>query len=164
MNITAKHTCSTCKVDKDVSSFSKNKSRANGLHNQCKDCNKTQYLKNAESRKQTMREYDKANASVRNLKAKTYQQDGRARWWDIKKKYDITKEQYEMMLTKQNHQCYICGVKHTDKHRKRLFIDHNHENGKIRGLLCQSCNTGLGHFRDNPILLEQAINYLKDTL
>ena len=67
-----KHTCSTCKIDKSFDSFSKNKSRANGLHSQCKDCNKTQYLKNAESRKNTMRKYDKDNTAARNLKAKEY--------------------------------------------------------------------------------------------
>lgn len=159
-----KQNCSTCKVLKDTDCFSKNKSRANGLHTQCKECNKAQYLKNAEGRKETMRNYNKENASLRNSRAKEYQKDGRARWWDIKKKYGISKEQYEQLLQKQNNKCSICGVEHIDSHRKRLFIDHNHETGKIRGLLCQPCNTGLGHFKDNPVLLKKAVQYLKDTL
>lgn len=51
-------------------------------------------------------------------------------------------------------ECVICGSKET------LVVDHDHKNGKIRGMLCNHCNRGLGHFRDDPMLLEFAAQYL----
>ena len=58
---------------------------------------------------------------------------------------------------KQNHACAICGRVMKDK----LFLDHCHKSGKLRGLLCCTCNSGLGMFKDNPELLDNAIRYLK---
>lgn len=52
--------------------------------------------------------------------------------------------------------CMICGK------AEKLVVDHDHETGKVRGLLCNHCNRGLGHFRDNTQFLEDAIKYLKD--
>lgn len=65
------------------------------------------------------------------------------------------------MLAAQGGTCAICG-KECDIHRN-LAVDHDHESGKVRGLLCQNCNVGLGHFKDNPALLQQAIDYLRRT-
>ena len=63
------------------------------------------------------------------------------------------------MFEKQEGKCAICG----SKDEKHLCVDHSHENGKIRKLLCENCNKGLGYFRDNPLVLENAINYLIET-
>ena len=52
------------------------------------------------------------------------------------------------------HECVICGSK------EKLVVDHDHKTGKIRGMLCNHCNRGLGHFRDDPTLLEFASQYL----
>ena len=51
-------------------------------------------------------------------------------------------------------QCVICGVEDV------LVVDHDHVTGKVRGMLCNHCNRGLGHFRDDPMLLEFAAQYL----
>jgi hypothetical protein len=51
-------------------------------------------------------------------------------------------------------QCVICGS------QEKLVVDHSHKTGNIRGLLCNHCNRGLGHFRDDPMLLEFAAQYL----
>lgn len=55
----------------------------------------------------------------------------------------------------------LCAICHSAP-RSRLHIDHNHKTGKYRGLLCDNCNLGLGHFKDSPALLSKAINYLKE--
>lgn len=53
--------------------------------------------------------------------------------------------------------CMIC------KSEEKLVVDHNHQNNLVRGLLCNHCNRGLGHFRDNPTLLNKAIQYLNNS-
>ena len=74
-------------------------------------------------------------------------------------RYNITIADYEKLLEKQNNCCAICYSK-TGSANKRLAVDHNHQTGIIRGLLCDECNTGLGKFKDNPSLLTNAIAYL----
>lgn len=69
------------------------------------------------------------------------------------------------MLVKQQNRCFICDMKFTKVERgKRMFnipyVDHCHTTGKVRGILCGNCNTGLGHFKDSPMLLQRAIEYL----
>ena len=79
----------------------------------------------------------------------------------LENKYGITLDDYDKILTNQNNACAICGTT-TDKSPKPLFVDHCHTSGKIRGLLCQYCNTGLGHFKDNRINLLKAVDYLSN--
>jgi len=64
------------------------------------------------------------------------------------------------MLKSQNGNCAICGIDQPSNGR-RLAVDHDHETGKVRALLCGNCNTGMGSFMDNPKLLQKAINYLE---
>ena len=73
--------------------------------------------------------------------------------------YNISLEEYNQMLEDQNEKCIICNKTNNDG--KRLSIDHDHKSGEIRGLLCNHCNIGLGHFKDDINLLERAIEYLK---
>jgi len=83
------------------------------------------------------------------------------------KTYGLTLEQYEAMVEYQDHKCKICGIPETENsldkngNPKRLSIDHDHETGQIRGLLCNPCNTALGSFRDNVESLQRAILYLE---
>ena len=73
------------------------------------------------------------------------------------KRYGITLEEYDKLLTAQEYKCAIC-----DMFLKNIIVhlDHNHQTGEIRGLLCQKCNFGLGNFQDNSSLLQKAIKYL----
>ena len=60
--------------------------------------------------------------------------------------------------------CEICGKALADagpQHKRSLCIDHHHEGGHFRGALCSKCNTGLGYFDDDPVLLEKAIQYIQ---
>lgn len=79
----------------------------------------------------------------------------------LKSDYGLTLEEYELILASQGGVCAICG---TDKIRgfgKRLAIDHCHDTGKVRGILCGNCNRGVGHFANDPALLEAAAVYLR---
>lgn len=68
--------------------------------------------------------------------------------------YGCTKEQYNELLMWQDGKCAICRSKMT------LSIDHDHKTGKIRGLLCRNCNSGLGFFGESIETLQNAINYV----
>lgn len=71
------------------------------------------------------------------------------------RKYGITLAHYSQMLKTQNGCCLIC--KDGDK---KLFVDHSHVTKEVRGLLCHQCNAGIGMFRENPIILQNAIKYI----
>jgi hypothetical protein len=84
----------------------------------------------------------------------------------IKSVYGITLADYDKMLASQNGVCAICKQPETRKNKYtgvcRLHIDHDHETGKVRGLLCHSYNFALGAFDDDIRLLEEAVVYLKE--
>ena len=61
----------------------------------------------------------------------------------------------------QEYRCAICAFHQDDAPRKKLLLDHDHETGALRALLCHHCNVGLGHFKDSPALLEAAIRFLR---
>ena len=79
----------------------------------------------------------------------------------LKKAYGITLDEFCALLERQGGCCAICGAKSPGGHG-RYHVDHRHETGKIRGLLCHPCNVGLGHFKDDPQLLLKAVAYLKE--
>jgi len=80
------------------------------------------------------------------------------KYW-LKKAYGITVIQKEQMMIAQGNCCAICCA-FIDK-MYNFCVDHNHSTGKVRQLLCRKCNIGLGHFNEDSLLLEKAINYLK---
>jgi hypothetical protein len=87
------------------------------------------------------------------------------RKYDLKKSYNITIAQYDEMLLKQNDCCAICKRHKSEvtvKRKNHLCVDHNHSTGKIRGLLCDKCNRGIGLLCDSIDLLNNAIKYLHD--
>ena len=76
--------------------------------------------------------------------------------------YGISIEEYEQMNEAQGGLCQICGDPQGGKHAHMdLFVDHDHETGEVRGLLCHGCNVALGSMRDDPTLLRKAANYLE---
>lgn len=78
------------------------------------------------------------------------------------KKYGITIEDYNNLFIKQNGKCAICKSSFTGRGSPIFDVDHCHETGIVRGLLCVKCNLGLGSFKDNIDALSEAINYLKN--
>ena len=130
-------TCCYCKIEKPLSEFPVRSSRKSGYQPYCKECHNKQKSLNRNPEMQ--------------------------RNWDIKKAYGITSEDYDKILESQNGCCAVCG-KHADelKHKRKKFlcIDHCHDTGNVRGLLCDSCNRGLGLLGDNPDNMLAAYDYL----
>lgn len=89
-----------------------------------------------------------------------------ARKGNWRRRYGIIEEEYRSILEKQNNVCAICKKQETRKVRgggKRNFsVDHCHKTGKVRGLLCDACNKGLGQFNDDIELICAAFKYLED--
>ncbi len=79
---------------------------------------------------------------------------------DLMKLYGITLDDYNKMFAEQEGKCSICGT-HQCATGRALAVDHDHETGKVRGLLCSNCNTALGKFNDDVELLKKAIDYLR---
>ena len=75
--------------------------------------------------------------------------------------YGLTLEAYDAMIEKQNSVCALCGCPETNPKKGNLCIDHCHNTGKVRALLCDRCNRGIGAFGDNLDLLEKAVIYLQ---
>ena len=81
----------------------------------------------------------------------------------LRKLYGISPEEYAALLNQQGGVCAICHEPETEMLRGKirlLAVDHDHVNGRVRGLLCHDCNLGIGRFRDRPDLLMAAIMYL----
>ncbi len=83
------------------------------------------------------------------------------RFGSIRRRYGITKDQYLDMIEEQNDRCPICE-KTLPTETKHIHIDHDHKTGNIRGILCASCNTTLGRFNDDVVILQNAIDYLEE--
>lgn len=81
----------------------------------------------------------------------------------LKQFFNMTEEAYEELLIKQGGVCAICKTDDPgNRHKtKNLNVDHDHSSGKIRGLLCTSCNHALGKFKDDPLIIEAAVEYLR---
>lgn len=75
----------------------------------------------------------------------------------IQRKYGITHAEWKTMMDAQEGKCAICK----ESSDRKLHVDHCHESGRVRQLLCYHCNRGIGEFKDKPALLTAAIAYLK---
>ena len=75
----------------------------------------------------------------------------------LRHKFGISLAQYDTLLQRQKGVCAICGQSST---RRTLDVDHDHKNGRVRGLLCSACNTGIGLFHDDPDIFVRIIKYL----
>lgn len=121
---------------------------------------KTQsYLDGASHRATLCRPCLKLNKPLRD-KTPAERYARREKWIRIQKVYGLTKEQFETLLEVQKG-CAICGT--TKPGGKGDFhVDHDHVTDRVRGLLCQKCNMGLGSFCEDVVLLERAVRYLKN--
>ena len=129
--------CNVCSKEKLVEEFHKDSSKKDGACSTCKPC--------AKKRAQE-------NHLANPLRAKDY---------NLRRYYGIALADYLEMLEAQNGRCKICGTD-APGGKGTFHVDHCHDSEKVRGLLCHSCNVGLGHFKDSKTLLLKATLYLED--
>jgi len=85
------------------------------------------------------------------------------KWYIIKHRYGIDKDEWYWMLKEQNFQCKICNRKlDAGNTANNVCIDHDHETGRVRGMLCKPCNSFIGLAQEDVSILNSAIVYLKE--
>ena len=130
-----KKICKLCGIEKDLDQFKKDHRLKSGYGAICKRCD----CKLAKKWREENPEKKKSQ--------------------HLLNKYNIDWDYYNHLLESQDGRCSICGTK-DPKGRGNFHVDHCHETGRIRGLLCNECNIGLGKFKDDPTILHQAADYL----
>lgn len=137
-------TCKDCKEDKALSEYNKFSRSADGLAYRCRSCASVRQKKWVESIPDRHLYYRERN---------------------LRKAFGIGLEEYDQMLEAQGGVCAICSQEETTVRQGRLqslSVDHCHDTGKIRGLLCNSCNRALGKFKDSIEHLLAAAAYLEE--
>lgn len=136
--------CYGCYENKHIKEFTK--SSIKGNYPNCKNCCSLNSKK---------KKYKKRKPSERNKAFLSYYR----RRLTINKKFNLTTAELMEMMDNQKGCCLICG-KSLDNKNGRYCIDHCHNSGKVRGLLCVKCNSGLGMFNDNLNIIKNAVEYL----
>jgi hypothetical protein len=132
--MTLEKRCSKCGITQPAGNFSKEPANSTtGLNSQCKNCRK--------------------------VYAREWMSGPKGRHIFLSR-YGLTLDAYNALVDAQDGVCAICGKPEQAK-RGCLCVDHDHNTGQVRGLLCTRCNTGLGMFLDNPSLLLEAVAYLE---
>lgn len=137
--------CTKCKIEKPYHEFyyesKEQKPKRNGYSHWCKGCKK---LASDEYRLKNINKKRTYNTAYNRLK-----------------KFGITVAQFDALLLSQDNSCAICKIKFQETNIGRPRLDHDHATGKIRALLCNNCNIGIGMFRDNPDVLREAAKYVE---
>lgn len=157
--------CTRCGVRRPYSSFSKSSKHKYGLSNWCKYCHKDYRIENRDRQREYNRDWCLRNKD--RLTAKRRENSFEKKKYDTLRKYGLTYEGYQRMMLQQEGACKICKFLFDDsiesKYPDKPHVDHDHRTGKVRGLLCLSCNHGLGKFKDSVTLLVEAIAYLESS-
>jgi DNA repair exonuclease SbcCD ATPase subunit len=147
-------TCTACKEDKPVEAFSRSSRNKSGRQSRCKDCFNKWYEANKNgvlARARYARDLAAKNSDEGRMKQRAAR---------FKRLYGMTLEEYAVMVEAQEFKCAVCG-RHHDDERNGLVVDHDHITGKIRALLCDRCNVGIGNLGDDPDRLIRAAEYLR---
>ena len=120
---------------------------------------KNNYLKNKDKIKVVKKEYYLKNKEHILAKSKIWALNNkdRIREYQLKRDYNLTLDQYNKMLSDQNNCCKVCDIKMISPH-----VDHCHTTGKVRALLCNNCNTGLGKLKEDTKIMQKLIEYVKE--
>lgn len=161
--------CKKCGVEQPLANYHAHPKLK--YHPRCKPCraeDQREYYKahpdkfiayRARARNETVEERD---ARIQRRKDEAPAKRKLAKWRvHIRKTLGVTAEQYQKLFELQDGKCAICSSKSPGGKRERFCIDHCHDTGAIRGLLCVSCNSGLGYFKDKIDNLKSAVKYLE---
>ena len=143
-------TCRSCSESKPLDEFYKEPRVKDGRTARCKKCTK----------EHSGQSYGCNKEAVKSRLRKNYcPKKGREQ--KLKRNYGLCTEVFEHMLKLQNYKCKICGSEDPKHNSGQFVVDHCHESGQVRGLLCSECNLMLGKVHDNTTILQNAINYLQ---
>lgn len=156
--------CARCRDPKPTGEFADNRSKKDGKDEYCKACRneyRTQYRLghplDAEAVKQSGKRYYQKHRNQILRGCKRRWRD-RGRESHLQQKFGIGEREYKQLLKLQGGLCALCGR----KSRAKLVVDHDHSTGRIRKLLCHSCNLGLGLLGDSPDRLRAGADYIEN--
>lgn len=138
--------CPGCDQILSPAAFHKDKSKRTGRQKKCKECQYARYLERLAEDPEKVRRIGRESAR-RNRKRQLY---------------GLSNEEFATMEASQDGKCALCERIPPVKTGTTggLVVDHNHSTGEVRGLLCHTCNRGLGLLRDDPAVLQRAVAYL----
>jgi len=154
--------CFSCKIIKDINDFCKNRRNKCGYNYKCKNCcsiTRKEYTKN--NKEKLKKNYHEKYREKNLIYSKTPLARERAKKSRLKTRYGLSVEDFERMKDSQKGVCAICKLPETFKQNFDLSVDHNHDTGQVRGLLCNRCNVSLGLMQENINFLENMIEYIK---
>lgn len=149
--------CPGCQKTKNVRNFHKHKNKPDGLASWCKEC------ANGNSRR-----WAKSNKERRARVGQTYyeQNKDKVKAKRIEREYGLSPDEHKRMKKEQNNLCKLCGkpetgINGTSGEVQELCVDHCHETGKVRGLLCRRCNHLIACLGDTEQSIEKVLEYMK---
>jgi len=125
--------CMKCKEVKPSTEFCRNKSTGTGFHFYCKPCHQRQRKESLERR-----------------------HGGSSRHYHLMQEYGMGADEVDELIRQQGGLCAVC------REREANQVDHDHETGVVRGIVCLLCNAAMGAFHDDPDLIRRAIAYVKE--
>jgi len=132
-----------CKRGHDMA---KSRKKAKDGHTFCSECAR-EYAK----------EYHKKHPEYQKRYCRAYQKTHPRKYYHIKRNYGLEQEQVIEIMESQHYKCAICDIPFNET---QACIDHNHETNNVRGILCRTCNTGIGSLKNSVKILQSAIKYL----
>lgn len=167
--------CSGCKLDKPLGEFYRHQNSKYGRASKCKQCvciRVSEYrTRNDIQIKENKKKYAQENKEWLREKQRDYWRDPERRdrlkeqhrSYKLAKRYGLSMEQYFSLLDRCNGACEICGAtlsRDGANGTRRMAIDHDHNTGQVRGILCRACNTSVGVLGDDISGLKRALAYL----
>jgi hypothetical protein len=155
--------CKICGQTKPLEDFYKAAGAADGHRGECKVCNlarKKQWCaENRDAVIKKVRKWQHDNRDRHNAYQREYRSSRKEHFREgqLRRTFGITQADYDVLLARQGGGCAICGK---PPGKISLHVDHDHETGETRGLLCVGCNNALGQFHDDPALLVRGIAYV----
>ncbi len=159
--------CAGCFQLISVTNYYKDRHHEDGFRSRCKDCqrikDRLQYQRDREKELLVSQQYRLRNPDYLQKYRMQQGKHERLALLTYRQRHNLTIEEAEhirMLRTKTY--CMICGKPAKESRKERLCLDHDHDTGRLRGLLCDNCNTALGLLKDNVFFLEKATDYLKN--